>query len=82
MAAKRMVWAKFLNAGQTCIAPDYILVEETIKDEFLKEVVLEIDKTNYCIANENYVQIINNKNFERLEKLINPSKNFLWWKNR
>jgi aldehyde dehydrogenase (NAD+) len=76
MAAKRMVWAKFLNAGQTCIAPDYILVEETIKDEFLKEVVLEIDKTNYCITNENYVQIINYKNFERLEKLIDPSKIF------
>lgn len=74
MAAKRMVWAKFLNAGQTCIAPDYVLVEESIKDAFLEEVVREIEKTNYSIANENYVQIINQKNFERLAKLIDADK--------
>ncbi len=41
ITAKRMVWAKFLNAGQTCIAPDYVLVEETIKPSFLKEIVRE-----------------------------------------
>ena len=74
MAAKRMVWAKFLNAGQTCIAPDYVLVADSIKDAFLKEVVQEIEKTSYSIANENYVQIINDKNFNRLEKLINRDK--------
>lgn len=74
MSAKRMVWAKFLNAGQTCIAPDYVLVEETIKTSFLKEIVRELKKTNYCIANENYVQIINDRNFERLKKLIDPNK--------
>lgn len=74
MTAKRMVWAKFLNAGQTCIALDYVLVEATIKDAFLKEVIREIEKAKYSIANENYVQIINNKNFERLEKLIDPAK--------
>ena len=74
MAAKRMVWAKFLNAGQTCIAPDYVLVEEAIKDAFLEEVVREIEKTNYSIANENYVQIINDKNFDRLVKLIDADK--------
>ena len=74
MTAKRMVWAKFLNAGQTCIAPDYVLVEETIKPSFLKEIVRELKKTNYCIVNENYVQIINDRNFERLKKLIDPNK--------
>ncbi len=74
MAAKRVVWAKFLNAGQTCIAPDYILIDETIKEAFLKEVVNEIEKTNYCLSNENYVQIINENNFERLNRLIEPSK--------
>ena len=74
MSAKRMVWAKFLNAGQTCIAPDYVLVEETIKTSFLKAIVRELKKTNYCIANENYVQIINDRNFERLKKLIDPNK--------
>ena len=74
MSAKRMVWAKFLNAGQTCIAPDYVLVEETIKTSFLKAIVRELKKTNYCIVNENYVQIINDRNFERLKKLIDPNK--------
>ena len=74
ITAKRMVWAKFLNAGQTCIAPDYVLVEETIKPSFLKEIVRELKKTNYCIVNENYVQIINDRNFERLKKLIDPNK--------
>ena len=74
MSAKRMVWAKFLNAGQTCIAPDYVLVEETIKPSFLKAIVRELKKTNYCIVNENYVQIINDRNFERLKKLIDPNK--------
>ena len=69
-----MVWAKFLNAGQTCIAPDYVLVEETIKTSFLKAIVRELKKTNYCIVNENYVQIINDRNFERLKKLIDPNK--------
>ena len=74
ITAKRMVWAKFLNAGQTCIAPDYVLVEETIKPSFLKAIVRELKKTNYCIVNENYVQIINDRNFERLKKLIDPNK--------
>jgi aldehyde dehydrogenase (NAD+) len=74
MTAKRMVWAKFLNSGQTCIAPDYVLVAEEIKQKFLKEVVKEIEKANYSIKNENYVQIINDKNFERLEKLIDADK--------
>lgn len=74
MGIKRMVWAKFLNAGQTCIAPDYVLVEESIKDEFLKGVVAEIKRHDYSILNENYVQIINDKNFGRLKALIDESK--------
>lgn len=74
MTAKRMVWAKFINSGQTCIAPDYVLVDAGIKQEFLKAVVAEIEKADYSIANENYVQIINESNFERLEKLIDPTK--------
>ena len=39
IAAKRIVWAKFMNAGQTCIAPDYVLVDETVKDRFVDLVV-------------------------------------------
>lgn len=74
MTAKRLVWAKFLNAGQTCIAPDYVLVDETIKKPFLQAVIKEIEKANYSLTNENYVQIINDSNFKRLERLIETNK--------
>ncbi|GAB1309320.1 aldehyde dehydrogenase [Urechidicola sp. KH5] len=74
MAAKRLVWAKFLNAGQTCIAPDYILVDESVQDNFINLLIEEIKNSNFDIDNKNYVQIINSKNVERLEKLIDKSK--------
>ncbi len=74
MAAKRLIWAKFLNAGQTCIAPDYLLVHESIKEEFLKLLVLESEKSHFSTNNNNYVQIINTKNTERLISLIDKSK--------
>lgn len=74
MTAKRMVWAKFLNAGQTCIAPDYVLVDETVKESFLKAVVKEVEQADYALANGNYVQIINDNHLQRLEKLIDRNK--------
>jgi len=73
---KRIIWAKFLNAGQTCIAPDYILIEKSIEEKFHKALVNEIEKyykTNDEIE-ENYTRIINVKNFERLDKLIDKEK--------
>lgn len=77
MTAKRLIWAKFLNAGQTCIAPDYVYVHEHIKDDFLKECKREIEASKFSFENENYVQIINKKNCERLIELIDPKKLFL-----
>ncbi len=77
MTAKRLVWAKFLNAGQTCIAPDYVLVESAAHDEFLLAMKDHIEKANYTIENDNYTQIINDKNYERLCDLINESKIYL-----
>lgn len=74
MAAKRLVWAKFLNAGQTCIAPDYLLVHESVQEKFTSLLIEEIKKAHINIDNDNYVQIINNKNVERLEKLIDTTK--------
>ncbi|MGZ4047903.1 MAG: aldehyde dehydrogenase [Bacteroidia bacterium] len=71
---KRLVWAKFLNAGQTCIAPDYVLVDEKIKELFLKTVKEQIKKFDYKFENENYVQIISDKNVARLEALIEKDK--------
>jgi len=75
--AKRIIWAKFLNAGQTCIAPDYILVEESIKNELLQAFKEQIKAYQYAYENENYVQIINDNNFKRLNKLIDKEKLFL-----
>ncbi len=76
MTVKRLIWAKFFNAGQTCIAPDYIMVDQTIKDDFLELAKKEIEKQQYSIANKNYVQIINDKNFQRLTEFISPEKIF------
>ena len=76
ITVKRLVWAKFLNAGQTCIAPDYILVHESIKSAFLQKMVDEIKKEKFDVENDNYVQIINQKNTERLAKMIDPAKVF------
>ncbi|MFN8438488.1 MAG: aldehyde dehydrogenase family protein [Cytophagales bacterium] len=76
LTAKRLVWGKFLNAGQTCIAPDYVLVDEKIKNEFLSELKQEIKSQNFSIQNGNFVQIINTKNFNRLVNLIDSQKVF------
>ena len=71
---KRLVWAKFVNAGQTCIAPDYVLVKREIKDKFLQMVIAEIKKEQFAIENHNYVQIINERNIQRLSKYIDKNK--------
>jgi aldehyde dehydrogenase (NAD+) len=74
--AKRIVWAKFLNAGQTCIAPDYVLVEKAIEEQFLAALKSEIEehyKKSENIA-ENYLRIINTQNFDRLNELIDTDK--------
>ena len=74
MAAKRIVWGKFLNAGQTCIAPDYLYVDAQISETLLKALTKEIEKARYSFENGNYVQIINERNFDRLATLLDPSK--------
>lgn len=76
VAAKRIVWGKFLNAGQTCVAPDYILVDEKVKDSFLDSLKSYIQKFNYQPGSEHYTRIINDRNFERLVKLIDQEKIF------
>ena len=77
VAAKRIVWGKFLNAGQTCVAPDYILVDEKVKDSFLDSLKSYIQKFNYQPDSEHYTQIINDRNFERLISLIDRNKVYL-----
>ena len=76
LAAKRIVFGKFLNCGQTCVAPDYILCESSVKDKFISEVASQI-KIQYGenpLKNKDYGKIINQKHFERLCGLIDKSK--------
>ena len=74
IAARRIVWGKFINAGQTCVAPDYLYVAENIKAKFLKILIEEIKKRNYTDNVDHYCKIINERNFDRLEKMIDREK--------
>jgi aldehyde dehydrogenase (NAD+) len=77
MTAKRIVWAKFLNSGQTCVAPDYILVAKSIEAKFLQALKHEIEIQHKSTAkniDENYLKIINTHNFDRLKKQIDINK--------
>lgn len=71
---RRLVWAKFLNAGQTCIAPDYVLVHESLEAEFLRQVKAEIVRANLSLASGTYVQIIDERSVTRIASLIDPAK--------
>ena len=76
LAAKRIVWGKFLNAGQTCIAPDYLLVHESVKSRFadyLKEEITLAYSEN-IEKSEDYPRIINQKNWKRLLDLLEGEK--------
>ncbi|MGG7550907.1 aldehyde dehydrogenase family protein [Chryseobacterium arthrosphaerae] len=74
VAAKRLVWGKFLNGGQTCIAPDYLLVEESVKPQLLQLMKEKLDEINYSDGAEHYTSIINKRNFDRVLGLIDETK--------
>ncbi len=76
IAARRIVWGKFLNGGQTCIAPDYILIEHNIKDKFIQFLKEEI-KIAYGDnpqKSQDYPRIINKANFIRLSDMLDDEK--------
>ena len=76
LAAKRIVFGKYLNCGQTCVAPDYIYCDVSIKDALLKELICQIRKQfgKDPLHNKNYGKIINEKHFRRICGLIDPAK--------
>ncbi|MGH1517412.1 aldehyde dehydrogenase [Chryseobacterium sp. JK1] len=74
VAARRIVWGKFLNAGQTCVAPDYLLVEETVQEQFLEMLRKYIQNFKYDQDSEQYTRIINQRNFHRLTQRIDTEK--------
>ena len=76
LAAKRIVFGKYLNCGQTCVAPDYILCHKSVKDKFVKEVCAQVKKQygENPLKNPDYGKIINEKHFERVSGLIDKEK--------
>ena len=76
LAAKRIVFGKYLNCGQTCVAPDYIYCHKDVKDELLEQIQKQIHKQfgKTPLDNKNYGKIINEKHFNRIQNLIDPAK--------
>lgn len=75
-AARKIIWGKLINAGQTCIAPDYVLVHADVKDELVKEMKHAIN-AYYGInisENDQYGKIVNTRHHNRLANLINEHK--------
>ena len=76
LAAKRIVFGKYLNCGQTCVAPDFILCHSSVKDQFVQEVCAQIRKQygETPLTNPDYGKIINEKHFDRICGLIDREK--------
>ena len=70
--AKRIVWGKFINCGQTCIAPDFVIVNKKIKDDLVKEMILQIKNLfgNEPKKSSSYGRIISEKHLNHLESLL------------
>ena len=76
LAARRIVFGKFLNCGQTCVAPDYIYVQKSVKDRLVEELIKETGRqfTDRPLENRDYGKIVNEKHFNRIKGLIDKSK--------
>ena len=75
-AAKRIAWGKTLNSGQTCIAPDYLIIHKDIKEQFVKEFAAAVKELHGddIFKSEHFVHIINRKAFERLSSYISQGE--------
>lgn len=76
LAAKRIVFGKFLNCGQTCVAPDYIVCHESVKAQLLTQLRIQIQKQygERPLENPDYGRIVNRRHFDRIRGLIDPGK--------
>lgn len=76
LAARRIVFGKFLNCGQTCVAPDYIYCDRSVRSALVEEICKEIKRQfgSDPLRNPNYGKIINEKHFRRITGLIDPKK--------
>lgn len=78
VAAKRIAWGKFMNAGQTCIAPDYLYVHKKIKTEFLNQLKVSIKELygDTPLKNDSFTKIVSERHFKRLETFLQDSSIF------
>ena len=76
LAARRIVFGKYLNCGQTCVAPDYILCQKSIKEKLIREICrqITIQYGEEPLNNADYGKIINDKHFNRICSLIDSEK--------
>ncbi|RSK25729.1 aldehyde dehydrogenase [Bacillus sp. HMF5848] len=76
LAAKRIAWGKYINAGQTCIAPDYLYVHKNIKETFLKHLAKATRELygDNPLKNESFTRIVNENHFKRLSGFLNNGK--------
>ena len=79
LAARRIVFGKYLNCGQTCVAPDYILCHRDVKDQLVELICKEVRRQygEEPLQNPDYGRIVNEKHFNRLLGLIDPAKTVL-----
>ncbi len=71
LTARRLAFGKILNAGQTCVAPDYCLVDRTVRDRLVEELKKQFQKMlGRILANRDFVRIINRKHYNRLQGLL------------
>lgn len=76
LAAKRIVFGKYVNCGQTCVAPDYVFCDAAVKDRLIKELKKQIEAQygDNPLEDPHYGKIINEKHFDRLCRLLDPDK--------
>ncbi|MDT0123340.1 aldehyde dehydrogenase [Paenibacillus sp. RRE4] len=79
LAAQRLVRGKFLNAGQTCVAPDYLVVDEQVHDQLIEEIKAEVrDKFgDDVMQNKDFPHIVNTRNFDRLTAFLTNGKTLM-----
>ncbi|BCG56924.1 aldehyde dehydrogenase [Paenibacillus sp. URB8-2] len=72
LAARRIAWGKFMNAGQTCVAPDYIYVHQSVKDRFLSELRDAVKELygEQPLLNPGYTRVVSRRHFDRLEAFL------------
>ncbi len=79
IAAKRIIWGKFINAGQSCIAPDYVIVHKSVKGKLIskmKEIITSFYGSDVLKSND-YGRIINERQFDRLISILEQDQNYI-----